>query len=121
MIYISMLIACLVGTVIIVQVLSTEVANRMKEYAVLKAMGSGPAFVYGIGVTQSVLVGLGGLLPALLIGGIVLWYIQYRTHLEAALGFTLLGKMLAITFTASVCAAAAVLGRVQRADPAALY
>lgn len=121
MIYISMLIACLVGTVIIVQVLSTEVANRMKEYAVLKAMGSSPAFVYGIGVTQSVLVGLGGLLPALLLGGIVLWYIEYRTHLEAALGFVLLGKMLVITFVASICAAAAVLGRVQRADPAALY
>jgi putative ABC transport system permease protein len=121
MIYISMLIACLVGTVIIVQVLSTEVANRMKEYAVLKAMGSNPAFIYGIGVTQSVLVGLGGLLPALLIGGIVLWYIQYRTHLEAALGLVLLGKMLAITLGASICAAAAVLGRVQRADPAALY
>ncbi len=121
MIYISMLIACLVGTVIIVQVLSTEVANRMKEYAVLKAMGSSPAFVYGIGVTQSVLVGLGGLLPALLVGAGVLWYIEYRTHLEAALGFTLLGKMLAITFAASICAAAAVLGRVQRADPAALY
>jgi putative ABC transport system permease protein len=121
MIYISMLIACLVGTVIIVQVLSTEVANRMKEYAVLKAMGSSPAFVYGIGVTQSVLVGLGGLLPALLLGGIVLWYIEYRTHLDSALGLTLLGKMLAITFAASICAAAAVLGRVQRADPAALY
>jgi len=121
MIYISMLSACLVGTVIIVQVLSTEVANRLKEYAVLKAMGSSPAFVYGIGVTQSVLVGLGGLLPALMIGAIVLWYIEYRTHLEAALGFILLGKMLAITFAASICAAAAVLGRVQRADPAALY
>ncbi len=121
MIYISMLIACLVGTVIIVQVLSTEVANRMKEYAVLKAMGSSPAFVYGIGVAQSVLVGLGGLLPALLLAGIVLWYIEYRTHLEAALGLMLLGKMLAITFAASICAAAAVLGRVQRADPAALY
>jgi putative ABC transport system permease protein len=121
MIYISMLIACLVGIVIIVQVLSTEVANRMKEYAVLKAMGSSPAFVYGIGVTQAILVGLGGLLPALLIGGVVLWYIEYRTHLEAALGLVLLGKMLVITFAASICAAAAVLGRVQRADPAALY
>jgi putative ABC transport system permease protein len=121
MIYISMLIACLVGTVIIVQVLSTEVANRMKEYAVLKAMGSSPAFVYGIGITQSILVGLSSLLPALLVGGIVLWYIQYRTHLESALGLVLFGKMLAITLAASICAAAAVLGRVQRADPAALY
>jgi putative ABC transport system permease protein len=121
MIYISMLIACLVGTVIIVQVLSTEVANRTREYAVLKAMGSSPVFVYGVGIVQSVLVGLGGLLPALLIAAIVLWYIELRTHLESALGFVLVGKMLAITLAASTCAAAAVLGRVQRADPAALY
>lgn len=121
MIYISMLIACLVGTVIIVQVLSTEVSNRMKEYAVLKAMGSSPAFVYGIGVAQSVLLGLGGLLPALAAGAAVLWFIEFRTHLETAVGFVLLGKMLAITLATAVCAAATVLGRVQRADPAALY
>lgn len=121
MIYISMLIACLVGTVIIVQVLSTEVANRMREYAVLKAMGSRPSFVYGIGVTQAVLLGLGGLLPALFAGGLVLWYIQFRTHLETAIGPVLLGKMLAITLGSAIAAAAVVLHRVQRADPAALY
>src|SRR5262249_16601517 len=39
LIYISMLIACVVSTVIMVQVLSTEISTRMKEYAVLKAMG----------------------------------------------------------------------------------
>jgi hypothetical protein len=33
----------------------------------------------------------------------------------------LLGKMLAITFVAAICAAATVVMRVQRADPAALY
>jgi putative ABC transport system permease protein len=121
MIYISMLIACLVGGVIIVQVLSTEVSNRMKEYAVLKAMGSSPAFVYGIGVAQAVLLGLGGLLPALFVGALVLWFIQERTHLEAALGALVIGKMLAVTLAAALCAAAAVVGRVHRADPAALY
>lgn len=121
MIYVSMLIACLVGTVIIVQVLSTDVANRTKEYAVLKAMGSRPAFVYGVGVAQSVLIGLGGLLPALLTGAVVLWVIEVRTHLDSSLDVMLAAKMLAITLTASTCAAAVVLGRVQRADPAALY
>lgn len=121
MIYISMLIACLVGAVIIVQVLSTEVANRMKEYAVLKAMGSSPSFIYGIGVAQAILLGLGGLVPALAIGALVLWFIQFRTHLETGPGPALLAKMLAIAVFAALCAAAAVLGRVQRADPAALY
>jgi len=121
MIYISMLIACLVGTVIIVQVLSTEVANRMKEYAVLKAIGATPWFVHGIGGAQALLLGLGGLLPALVLGGAILWYIEFRTHLETALGLVLFAKMLVITFIAALCAAATVVARVQRADPAALY
>ena len=121
MIYISMLIACLVGTVIMVQVLSTEIANRMKEYAVLKAIGATPWFVHGIGGAQALLLGLGGLLPALVLGGAVLWYIEFRTHLETALGLVLFAKMLVITFIAALCAAATVVARVQRADPAALY
>jgi len=121
MIYISMLIACLVGIVIMVQVLSTEVANRTKEYAVLKAIGATPWFVHGIGAAQAVLLGLGGLVPALVIGGAVLWYIEYRTHLDTAVGLVLLTKMLAITLVAAICAAATVVMRVQRADPAALY
>jgi putative ABC transport system permease protein len=121
MIYISMLIACLVGTVIMVQVVSMEVANHTKEYAVLKAIGATPWFVHGIGAAQATLLGLGGLVPALVIGGVVLWYIEFRTHLDTAVGIVLLGKMLAITFVAAICAAATVVVRVQRADPAALY
>ena len=104
-----------------VQVLSTEVANRTKEYAVLKAMGAPPLFVHGIGAAQAVLLGLGGLLPALAIGGAVLWYIEFRTHLDTTPGLVLIEKMLAITFAAAICAAATVIARVQRADPAALY
>ena len=121
MIYISMLIACLVGTVIMVQVLSTEVANRTKEYAVLKAIGASPWFVHGIGAAQAVLLGMGGLLPALVVGGAVLWFIEFRTHLDTAIGPLLIGKMLAVTFAVALCAAATVVARVQRADPAALY
>ena len=59
MLYISMVIACLIGGAIILQVLSTEIANRMGEYAVLKAMGAAPALVYGIGLSQAAVVKLG--------------------------------------------------------------
>jgi len=116
-----MLIACVVGAVIMIQVLSTEVANRMKEYAVLKAMGSRLSFVYGIGLAQAVLLGLGGLLPSLAAGGAVLWYIQYRTHLDAGLTLRLILEMLAITLLLAFFAGATVLHRVRQADPAELY
>lgn len=121
MIYISMIIACLVAVAIIVQVLSTDVANRMTEYAVFKAMGASLPFVYGVGLTQAGLLGLGGLVPAVAVGAVVLGFIQYRTHLDAAIGLGLTVEMIAITLALAGGAGAAVVRRVQRADPAELF
>lgn len=121
MIYISMLIACVVSGAIIVQVLSTEISNRMNEFAVLKAMGASPWFVHGIAVVQAAILGLGGLIPAFLIGSAVLQFIEYRTHLECSVGFLLIGTMLVITLFLAAAASSATVGRVNRADPASLF
>jgi putative ABC transport system permease protein len=121
MIYISMIIACLVAVAIIVQVLSTDVSNRMNEYAVFKAMGASLPFVYGVGLAQAGLLGLAGLVPATVVGTVVLGFIQYRTHLGTALGFWLAFEMIAITLVLAGGAGAAIMRRVQRADPAELY
>jgi putative ABC transport system permease protein len=121
MIYISMIIACLVAVAIIVQVLSTDVSNRMNEYAVLKAMGASLPFVYGVGLAQAGLLGLGGLVPAAFIAAAVLGFIQYETHLETALGPRIVAEMVVITIALAGGAGAAVIRRVQRADPAELY
>jgi putative ABC transport system permease protein len=116
-----MVIACMVGGAIILQVLSTEIANRIGEYAVLKAMGAGPALVYGIGLGQAAIVGVGGLLPALVVGWLVLGLIQYATHLQTTPGPTMVLSMAAITAALAASAAALVIRRVDRADPASLY
>jgi putative ABC transport system permease protein len=121
MIYISMVIACLVGAAIILQVLSTDVANRIGEYAVLKAMGASPHLVYGVGMGQAAIVGLGGLLPALALGWLVLGLIQYQTHLETGLSVTMILKMLAITAVLAAAAGAFAVRRVDQADPASLF
>jgi putative ABC transport system permease protein len=121
MIYINMVIACLVGGAIILQVLSTEVANRIGEYAVLKAMGADPVLVYGVGLGQAAILGLGGLGPALLLGAVVLGMIQHRTHLMTALGVPTILGMLAITGALAGVAGGLAVRRVAAADPASLF
>jgi putative ABC transport system permease protein len=121
MLYISMAIACLIGGTIILQVLSTEIANRMGEYAVLKAMGAAPALIYGIGLSQAAVVSFGGLAPALIVGWIVLALVQMSTHLNAGLAAPLVLEMCVITAVLAAAAAAIVVRRVDRADPASLY
>ena len=119
--YVSMLIAYLVGSVILIQILATDISNRMGEYAVLKAMGFAASFVYGVGAAEAVLLALGGLIPALIVGALVLAFIQYQTHLPAALGFGLTGIMLGIAVALAAGAALVALRRLAQADPAELF
>jgi putative ABC transport system permease protein len=121
MMYISMMIACLIGGAIVLQVISTEIANRMGEYAVLKAMGAAPALVYGVGLGQAFVVSFGGLGPALVIGWVVLALLQMRTHLDTGLAPPMILWMALITAGLATVAAALVVRRVERADPASLY
>jgi putative ABC transport system permease protein len=121
MLNISMLIACLVGGAIILQVLSTEIANRMGEYAVLKAMGAAPALVYGIGLSQAAVVSFAGLAPALGVGWIVLALLQMRLHLNTSLAAPMVLEMCGVTAVLAAVAAALVIRRLERADPASLY
>jgi putative ABC transport system permease protein len=118
---ISMIISCLIGGVIILQVLSTEIANRMGEYAVLKAIGAGPALIYGIGLSQAAVVSFGGLAPALVLGWLVLAVVQMGTHLNTGLALPIVLEMCGITAVLAAAAAAIVVRRVDRADPASLY
>jgi putative ABC transport system permease protein len=118
---IGMLIACLVAVTIMIQVLGTEIGNRMNEYAVLKAMGFGPAFIYTIGLTQSAILGIAGLIPALIGSAVVLHIIQSATHLGAQLGPRLAAMALLVALGTGLVAASTVMWRVGRADPADLY
>jgi putative ABC transport system permease protein len=119
--YISMLIAYLVGTVILVQVLSTDISNRLGEFATMKAMGFADIRVYGVGGAQAVLLALGGLVPALFFGALVLALIQYQTHLETFPGLGLVAAMILLALVLAAGAASIALRRVVRADPAELF
>jgi putative ABC transport system permease protein len=119
--YISMLIAYLVGSVILIQVLSTDIANRLGEYATMKAMGFDGWRVYGVGAAEAVLLSLGGLLPAFVCGAAVLGFIQFQTHLSTFPGPGLVLAMITIALTLAGGSAAVALRRVARSDPAELF
>jgi putative ABC transport system permease protein len=121
MLAVGMLIACLVAVTIMIQVLATEIGNRLNEYAVLKAMGFGPVFIYAIGMTQSAILGIGGVLPALAISAIAFAIIEARTRLAAGLDLGLSALAFVVALGTALVAAVLVLWRIQRVDPAELY
>src|SRR4029077_16152528 len=54
----GVLVAVIVGTAIVYQVLASEVASRMPEFATLKAIGYGNAYLVRVMLEQSLLLAL---------------------------------------------------------------
>jgi putative ABC transport system permease protein len=121
MFQVGMGVAFIVGAVILYQILSSEISNRMKEFATLKAMGYTERYIYGVGITQGLLFSLMGYFPSL-----ALSFLLYRV-LRALSGFPVymdLNRALfvfALTLGMCVIAAALSLGKIKRADPADLF
>ncbi len=121
MFQVGMGVAFIVGAVILYQILSSEISNRMKEFATLKAMGYTELYIYGIGISQGIYFSLMGYFPSL-----VLSFLLYRV-LRSLSGFPVYMDMnralfvFALTLGMCVIAAALSLGKIKRADPADLF
>jgi putative ABC transport system permease protein len=57
----------LVGLVIVYQVLSTDVADHLREYATFKAMGYGQPFFLGIVFEEAIILAVFGFVPGFLV------------------------------------------------------
>ncbi len=118
---VSMLIAFLVGATILFQVLSAEIIQRAKEFAVLKAMGFPPEFVFGVGLSEIILLAVAAFVPALVVAAIVLWAIEWVTKLPTGLTPIIAVETLFIVLAMGIASGISVLGRIARADPAELF
>jgi putative ABC transport system permease protein len=118
---VSMIIAFLVGATILFQVLSAEIMQRAKEFAVLKAMGFAPEFVFGVGLSEIVLLALGAFAPALVAATLILDIIELATKLPTGLTFGIAVETLLIVLAMGAVSGLSVLGRIARADPAELF
>ena len=121
MLTLSMWIAFMVGAVILLQVISTEIVNRMTEFATLNAMGFRRFFVYGIGVLEAAILAIGAFIPGFAAAAGVLWLIERLTHLPTAATPTLAFTVFMIVLGMSALAAASAIRRIAHADPAELY
>ena len=111
----------LVGLVIVYQVLSTDVADHLREYATFKAMGYPHRFFLGIVFEEAVILGAIGFVP-----GLILSLGIYAAMAEAtALPVVMTPGRAVLVFVGTVlaCAASGALAtrRLRAADPAELF
>ena len=117
----GVIIGVIVGIVIVYQVLSTDVADHLREYATFKAMGYAQSFFLGIVLEEAVILAILGFIPGVLIS----WGLY--TGMSAATGLPLemgVGRPLSVligTILACVVSGVIATRRLAAADPADLF
>jgi putative ABC transport system permease protein len=117
----AVFIAFAVGLVILFQVLSTELGNRINEFATMKAMGFSIQFIYGIGIMQNLIITLLSFLPAWLICTGIFNLIYALSKLPMEMTWALFGTVFSLTMLMSITAGLLALRKVKKADPAELF
>jgi putative ABC transport system permease protein len=114
-------VGVLVGIAIVYQVLSSNIAARLSEYATLKALGYTSASLAWMVVQQALILAAMGFLPGLIISYWLYDLIRNWAHIPIDMTWPRLFLVLAGSI--AMCSIAAVLSlrKVYSADPAELF
>jgi len=117
----GIVIGVLVGVIIVYQVLSTDVADHLREYATFKAIGYRQRFFLGIVFEEALMLALLGFIPGILIALALYAAVAAVTGLPIAMPPT--RPLLVLGGTILMCAASGAIAtrRLARADPAELF
>ncbi|RIK87431.1 MAG: DevC protein [Planctomycetota bacterium] len=114
-------IALFVGVAIVYQVLSTDIANMMGEYATLKAMGYSNYYLASVVLQQSVLLALVGYVPSLAISWLLYRLVGAHSGLPMILTWQIAATVLALAVLMCALSGMAALKKLFQADPADLF
>ncbi len=117
----GMLIAMVVGSVIVYQILYTDINDHLREYATLKAMGLRDLFFMGLVVQEAVILLLIGFVPGLAITAALFHVAESSAGMPTRL--TWAGTATVFGLAAFMCVASGLLAtrRLRLADPADIF
>ncbi|WJI23574.1 ABC transporter permease DevC [Thermosynechococcus sp. B0] len=115
------LMGFIVGSVIVYQILYTDVTDHLAEYATLKAMGYRDIFFYGVVMQESLILSCMGYVPGFIVS--FLLYILIARATSLPVWMTVERASLVFTLTVLMCtlSGAIAMRRIQAADPADIF
>ena len=117
----GVVVAFLVGAVILFQVLSSEVTNRLDEFATLKALGFRDLQIYRVVVEQGVLYCLAAFVPAAVLATGLYALVRQVARLPLEMSPGLLLAVLALSLLMCLAGALIASRRLRQAEPADLF
>ncbi len=117
----GVIIGMLVGIVIVYQVLSTDVADHLSEYATFKAMGYPQSFFLGIVFEEALILAILGFVPGFFVASGLLVGMKAATGLPLAMTANMAAMVFIGTLVACSASGAIATRRLATADPADLF
>ncbi len=117
----GVLIAVVVGTAIVYQVLASDVANLMPEYATLKAMGYSNAYIVSVMLQQSVLLAIVSYAIGVLLSQILYVITAFGAQIPVRMTWQNLLLVFALALLMCVTSGLAAVRKAFVADPAELF
>lgn len=117
----GIVIGVLVGIIIVYQVLSTDVADHIKEYATFKAIGYPQRFFLGIVFEEAMILALLGFLPGLAVALGLYAGVAAATGLPLAMTATRAIGVFVATILMCTLSGAIATRKLARANPADLF
>jgi putative ABC transport system permease protein len=117
----GVIVALIVGVVFSYQVISSDIANRLAEYATLKAIGNSNRYVSLIVLQQSLFLAVLGYVPALLTSLGLYALTAAQAHIPMDMTWPRVLGVFALAVTMCSLSGLLALRKVWAADPAELY
>ncbi|AIE72817.1 MULTISPECIES: ABC transporter permease DevC [unclassified Synechocystis] len=111
----------IVGTVIVYQILYTDVSDHLPEYATLKAIGYGDRYLLGVVFQEALLLAVIGFLPSFGLGLILYTNTARATGLPLIMTTARALTVLIMTIAMCCISGAIAVGRLRAADPADIF
>lgn len=111
----------IVGTVIVYQILYTDVADHLPEYATLKAMGYGDNYLLMVVFQEALLLAVIGFLPSLGISMLFYANTAKATGLPLIMTLSRATTVLMLTMVMCTISGAIAVGKLRSADPADIF
>jgi putative ABC transport system permease protein len=117
----GVLVALIVGVVFVYQVISSDIANRLPEFATLKAIGHTNRYLTQVVRQQALFLAVLGYLPALAISFGLYALTAAAAHLPMSMTWPRALGVLALAVTMCTVSGLLALRKVWAADPADLF
>lgn len=117
----GVVIGAIVGVVIVYQILSTDVADHLREYATFKAMGYSQKFFQGIVLEEAVILAVAGFVPAFFVSIVIYAGMANATGLPIEMTLGRAASVFAGTVVSCALSGMFAMRKLAGADPADLF